>query len=495
MYLFGEWGVNAPGPAVFPMFLDTLHVGSFHAIPRRPIIRGWDPGWTHAACVWIQSDALGRWVVLHELLGEQEDARTFVQRAVAEGKEHFPDAPFEDYCDVAGTQHHSSETTFVSILRNPPFSFTVHTRKLDLAKSIQGVRDLLGTLTDGAVPMLRIDARCRRLVRALAGGYHIDPKRNEPKKDGTYDHLCLAGDTPVRTLHAGWQPICTLVGRDFWTYAYDGRRLIPARATQVTQTAAAAEVWRLTCEDGTVLRATPEHPIMRRDGTYCALRDLVPGDRLMPCYDTQNRRGYTTVNLNDGSIAYEHRYVYAWFHGPLLPSHHVHHVDRDRQNNAPENLDQLAETAHMAEVYARMRRADCPTKTNGSTNPWHPVTRAKVSMWSRAWAKANRVATLCAHCGSAYMRLNRTGVTQFCSRVCWEKARGSLQATNHVVARVAPDGVEPVFNLAIDGPPNFPANRIMVHNCDALRYGLAPAVLPLRSVYEGRPLPRWRIPA
>ncbi len=39
----------------------------------------------------------------------------------------------------------------------------------------------------------------------------------------------------------------------------------------------------------------------------------------------------------------------------------------------------------------------------------------------------------------------------------------------HVV-RVIPSHSAPVFNLTVDGRPEYFANGILVHNCDAMRY-------------------------
>lgn len=39
------------------------------------------------------------------------------------------------------------------------------------------------------------------------------------------------------------------------------------------------------------------------------------------------------------------------------------------------------------------------------------------------------------------------------------------------VVSVTPTGRADVFNLAVDGAHEFFANRVLVHNCDALRYG------------------------
>jgi len=47
----------------------------------------------------------------------------------------------------------------------------------------------------------------------------------------------------------------------------------------------------------------------------------------------------------------------------------------------------------------------------------------------------------------------------------------SPTAPDRVLCRI-PVGREPVFNLSVDGIPEYYANGILVHNCDAARYGL-----------------------
>src|SRR5262249_29556459 len=204
--------VCADGAAVLQMVNEDLHVADLKPVPNRTVLRGWDPGFARPACVWIQQDAMGHWAVLHELLGDHEDVTRFGARVMQESKSKFPGAVFEDYCDVAGTQTHDTGPTFVNVLRRR-FQIHPHTRKLGIEKSVQAIRDLLGTLGTGGVPLLRVDRSCRRTIKAFSGGYYIDPKTGDPKKDGVYDHLM---DAIRYSLAPSIQP---------FTSAFEGRPL------------------------------------------------------------------------------------------------------------------------------------------------------------------------------------------------------------------------------------------------------------------------------
>src|SRR5262249_6327080 len=156
MFLFGEWGVLADGAPVFPMFNEALHVADLDPIPGRLILRGWDPGFTHPACLWLQRDVMGHWAVLHELGGDNEDVTHFAQRVIDDSREKFgDDTPYEDFCDIAGTQRHDTGPTFVHQLRHR-FGLTCHTRRIEIERSIQLVRDVLSELGTNGTPILRV---------------------------------------------------------------------------------------------------------------------------------------------------------------------------------------------------------------------------------------------------------------------------------------------------------------------------------------------------
>jgi DNA gyrase subunit B len=96
---------------------------------------------------------------------------------------------------------------------------------------------------------------------------------------------CLARDTPIPLLRGEDVPIRDLVGqRGLWVYGStrDGR-LIPARAADVVRTKRARTI-RIVLDDGSSLRATPDHLFLLRDSDYKPAIDLAPGDSLMPLY-------------------------------------------------------------------------------------------------------------------------------------------------------------------------------------------------------------------
>jgi len=86
--------------------------------------------------------------------------------------------------------------------------------------------------------------------------------------------------------------------------------------------------------------------VMRMTGrTKTPNRPRPKGDRW-----TDNR-GYVRVRVGYGkqSWAYEHRVVMAATLGrPLLSSEDVHHINEDKQDNRPENLEVVSRSAHTA---------------------------------------------------------------------------------------------------------------------------------------------------
>jgi hypothetical protein len=190
-YVRGEWGIAVDGAAVFGEFREAFHVTDGKAIPGVPILRGWDFGFHHPACCWVQVAPTGHVVVLHELMGKDLDLRAFGQQVIATSDRLYPYADFVDYCDAAGSQVNDRGPSATDILRRE-FKLHPRFRRMGIHESIERLRYLLGRLTNGR-PLLQFDRSCVLLIDAFGGGYimeeHPQPGKELPKKDNYYDHL------------------------------------------------------------------------------------------------------------------------------------------------------------------------------------------------------------------------------------------------------------------------------------------------------------------
>ncbi|MFB2981611.1 ATP-binding protein [Microseira sp. BLCC-F43] len=133
------------------------------------------------------------------------------------------------------------------------------------------------------------------------------------------------------------------------------------RITNARMTKANAEVIKLTLDNGEILICTPDHPFMLRDGSYKAAALLTPEDSLMPIHRQISKKdkngwgidGYEMVlnPLNDKWI-YTHLLAdfYNLKHGVYQASdgNHRHHVDFNKRNNNPTNIQRLPAEEHLA---------------------------------------------------------------------------------------------------------------------------------------------------
>jgi Phage terminase large subunit len=199
-YVMGEWGHVTFGERIFPEFSLSLHVGFPEFDPALPIIRCWDFGWVHPACVWMQIDGFNRVRVLAELMGRTQVIERFAEDALSYGDRLFPGARYEDYGDRAGDRADPrgvSAETAMSILQDK-LSINVHYRSGSTQTSIKNGLDLirrkLGHITEGVVDVLFHKERCRLLIEGCAGGYACTKDRqgqilkDVPREDGYYEH-------------------------------------------------------------------------------------------------------------------------------------------------------------------------------------------------------------------------------------------------------------------------------------------------------------------
>lgn len=145
------------------------------------------------------------------------------------------------------------------------------------------------------------------------------------------------------------------------------------------------EIFKITLDDGNIIRATGNHKFMKPDGTYVQVKDMVTGESLKIVNKIQ--AGWDKMRPNQNSKSQD----YLWFkHDRKLVAEHVlisglkekyngmpgyvvHHKDRNGLNNHPDNLQVMTKKEHH-ELHAKdmigdknpMRRA----QTEWSEEKW-----------------------------------------------------------------------------------------------------------------------------
>jgi DNA gyrase subunit B len=170
--------------------------------------------------------------------------------------------------------------------------------------------------------------------------------------------------------------------RHFCYTVRDEGRIGLAEIRHPRRTKTDAELVEVALDNGESIECTPDHEFMLRDGTYREARNLRPGDSLMPLYRKFSDTDEEGITIDDYEMVKQPVMNDFWEFTHLLADRfnlargnydesdgdHKHHVDFDRHNNRPDNLERLskeehlqlhreqaAETLHDDEVQAELR--------------------------------------------------------------------------------------------------------------------------------------------
>jgi len=176
---------------------------------------------------------------------------------------------------------------------------------------------------------------------------------------------CVTAETLVAVADGrGHVPIGELAasGKDVPVFCLDGKGAVTVRTMRhPRKTGDQVAVYRVTLDDGSILRATANHKFRLRDGAYREVRDLQSGDSLAimtkflasikDVFPGAKSRSQEYWWINNGRAAHrlEHRYIAEFaYDTPISSGYVVHHRDYNAQNNAPGNLAIMTRTAHDA---------------------------------------------------------------------------------------------------------------------------------------------------
>jgi hypothetical protein len=169
------------------------------------------------------------------------------------------------------------------------------------------------------------------------------PQKIDHPKSG-----CFVGTTRIPLLDGTCPMIEELAGKEVWVYSStpDGR-IVPGKA-RGRYTKHVTELVDVVLDSGAVVRCTPDHRWMMRDGSYKEAKDLDPGiDRLMPIYRAWPiNGGYERLSDKFGDRHLTHHLVAKAMGNEIPDGHVVHHKNHIKTDNRPENLEVVCHKQH-----------------------------------------------------------------------------------------------------------------------------------------------------
>lgn len=284
---------------------------------------------------------------------------------------------------------------------------------------------------------------------------------NMGTKTGGTLSACFTADTVIHTL-AGDFTVAQLLERgdaEFDVFSTDGERLKIGRAFGLRRTRTDADVYRVTFDSGDQIKLTADHLVMMRDGSYCPVEQLAPGDSIMP-FNHDRKGGYRIIwqTIDGHPIA---AYKWAFLHGNgrwAKKGWHIHHKNYNKADDRPENLQEMTESAH-ASLHA------------GIMNPMHrPGAAEKISkhMMGNKRGLGPKPGTAAAMRGNQHaLKTEPHSDRRRQYQRLWARRRSRQKhgLYNHKVVSVEYVGREDVYDLSVHKYHNFAANGVFIHNC------------------------------
>jgi hypothetical protein len=166
------------------------------------------------------------------------------------------------------------------------------------------------------------------------------------------DRHCLTGDTAIKLLDGTYATMEELSHRTepYWVYGVDDKlNIVPSLATPAFVSGENAPVYKVVLDNGEEIKATSNHRFMMRDGSYVEAKNLNAGDSLMPLYHKYNDKGNALLGYELVLQPKDNRwhFTHCLIAGKVKRGEIRHHVDLNKLNNCPDNLNVISKSDHI----------------------------------------------------------------------------------------------------------------------------------------------------
>lgn len=167
---------------------------------------------------------------------------------------------------------------------------------------------------------------------------------------------CIAIDTKIKLANGTDKTVGELLedfknGKDNYVYGFDdknGTGFNAYKILDVFKTKTNTQVLRVTFDDGTKIRVTPDHLFLLRNGNWRQAKDLYPQHSLRAIYLNESKKGHLSNPYNSAHFkeTFIHQGVARKYHGEIPEGYLVHHKDENKHNNYPDNLEIMSFSEH-----------------------------------------------------------------------------------------------------------------------------------------------------
>lgn len=216
---------------------------------------------------------------------------------------------------------------------------------------------------------------------------------------GRVDHSpsginCFSGDTKVSLLDGRELSFEELMaesqaGKHNYVYSINPatKRVEPKLIKKVWCSGVSEKIALVTLDSGEVIKCTPEHRFMLRDGTYCEAQYLQPEQSLMPLYRKLNEKGLVGYRLYYEPIDEGWHFEHRQFAKEVYDERYlVHHKNCNKLDNSPTNLVWVSKGEHVrihAQIQSGAYSPEATKHRSDSTKNYHKTHRDQPEYWLR----------------------------------------------------------------------------------------------------------------